>query len=411
MSKINTLLSYLDLHPHKNFTNYFPDWPNQPSAILQKIKALNFSPKATLGTTIVPRKLHWEATQLLKLQGKLPSGISQTDWIQNDKYFISSLKFLSNLGIKRGRLAVYPYELTQDGYTFNWQPLDRAIDLMNKNHLQVELVLGPLHYPYDPGIRLPEHLRQLLVDEYSSQKPLTLSIRPNPQALVSSVSIRDYSISFLTSLLNRYQNHRAISRFYLGNESHNIQGIENTRINLKVDSDLQSQYLAITRALTNKPIAINTNIHSSKPQNIVTTYGEWLYQLHYQGVLGLDVYPTRELESFLLRHHICNYSSHINHLRQLFPHTKIAFTEFQAEPWPPGKFAGQSWSQIFSHSPEIITKFYQIYFPPTLETHLLSSQVEDIDLWGAPAYQVLSQMGYTFPAKIIEALAKAMRQP
>lgn len=235
-------------------------------------------------------------------------------------------------------------------------------------------------------------------------------MRPNPQALVSGVSIRDYSLSFLTSLLNRYQNHRAISRFYLGNESHNIQGIENTKIKLKVDPGLQSQYLAITHALTNKPIAFNTNIHPSKPQKILNIYGNCLIQLHNQGVLGLDVYPTRELESFFLRRHISNYSNHINHLRKLFPQTKIIFTEFQAEPWPPGTFAGQSWSQIYSHSPEIITKYYQLSFPPTFETHLISSQVEDIDLWGAPAYQVLSQAGYSFPAKIIETLAKAMKQ-
>lgn len=402
-------LTGLRLYDHSSETKIEP-WPTDPEIILKRIKELNFQVGSELRTTVFPRKIMWEAVQVLKARDEWAYEIDESDWFRRPDIFEEHIARLAANGIKGGRLEVVPFELTQDGINFDYAPLEKAIEIMARYNMAVDLCLGPLDYPYYPGIRLPINLERLLGDTFSTGGVNQIIISDEPDLLYPSASqeIKDFALRFLQETLSRYGHDPRIEKLYLGNEwpdEHGIEGIDGT---MNVSHELMQEFAQMIMDGSDKKVAINTNIHPTQPGKFTAVLGQLLNLLGERGVLGLDVYPTRENQIRELSESIPEYANLINELRRRFPNTDLVFTEFQAEPWPPEGIAGQSWIDIFRQHPEIFIEFFQRSFPPSLESHIIASGITEVGLWGAPAWLSVDDLEYIFPLEMMQTIAETM---
>lgn len=375
------------------------DWPTDLEEIFARIETLKFPQGSHLRSTILPRKIVWELT-------------GNSDWFVQQDVFRSALTDLKAAGLKGGRLAIFPFEVTRDGSTYNWEPMDTAIDLMHEHGMTVDLCIGPLDYPYYPGIRLPSDLEHVLQQEATQNGAdhIVISQEADVNFPESSVAIRDFAHAFVAAQIDRYGTDPRIDKLYVGNEWPDTHAIENVSgVTMCIEEDLMLEILKDLMNGTDKRIALNTNIHPSEPNKMETVLGPLFNVLKERGVLGLDTYPTREEESFHLRPTMSRYKQMVDTLRGIFPQSEIVFTEYQAEPWPI-EMQGQAWVDIYADNPELFTRFYQKQFPPTLESHVIASGIREVGLWGAPAWPVLKREGYTFPTQMMATIAKKMER-
>ncbi len=400
---------YPDFLSRQESTN----WPTEPDAILTKIRELAFTPGSKLSSTITPRKIMWEIAQVRKAQQTWSEDArrDESKWMEHQEIIASSLSLLAENGISGGRLAIFSYELTDDGVHFDWSPMETAIDLMRKHGMSVDLCLGPLDYPEGPGIRLPVYLQDMVRDEAKKQgvHHIHISQDNDLQMPRSSEAIRAFAYDFCVQQLERYGQDERIEKFYIGNEWPDPHGIENVEgVTMSIGENFMKSIISIVQEKTQKPIGINTNIHPSQVEKIQKELGGVIRALGENGFLGFDTYPTQEAKEFWLRRANTHYGELIGVLHHLFPATAFVFTEMQGEPWPERTLAGKSWVDIFTTNPEVITQFYENQFAPTLETNLIASRIAEVGVWGIPAMLVFSQLGYTFPLELMKAIADAM---
>lgn len=394
-------------------TEQVPRWSTNQEGILAKINELHFSPGSELQTTLFFRKMMWENAQLQKMEGTW-SGSDESDWISHIDTIDKSVSSLAEAGFKGGRPVVVPFELTEDGKTYDWTPLESALGIMNKHNMVADLCVDPLDYPYGPvGIRVPRTFEHVIQQEVVNQgnNHLTVSLGQDPQAPEPSTAIRDYALNFLGRILEKYGKDTRVGKVYIGNEWPDTHLIEGVNATMSVGQDFMQEVVNMTMGLTDKDIALNTNIHPSNTGRLQTVFGPLFTILGSRGVLGIDAYPTQEARNSRLAHEVKRYGTDIRAVRDVFPQTGIVFTELQAEPWPPQGIAGRSWAEIDkNYTRQVMVPFYQQEFPPTLETYVINSGIKEIGLWGSEVWPLVAQMNYGFPLQMMTAIADSMRR-
>jgi hypothetical protein len=370
-----------------------PEWPTDQEGILRKIKELNFPKDSEIRTTLFFRKIMWENAQVQKQNGTWKGG-DKSDWMNNLDTMKDNLQTLSKAGIKGGRLAIVPFELTDDGEKYNWQPLETALDLMIEANLVSDLCIGPIDYP--SGIKVPKKFQ----DMASQVSHIDLD---------TSGEIHDYALNFLNQILEKYGKDKRIDKIYIGNEYPDNHGIEGTNTTMSVSENFMQEVIEIVMKLTDKKIVLNTNIHPSDLEKIKNTFGALFQKLGEQGILGIDAYPTQELKYPNLATKIPNYGNYIQKVREIFPN--LIFTELQGEPWPPEGIAGKSWAEIEKNNAnDVIIPYYQQIFPPTLESYVIKSGIKEVGIWGAPSWLTAKQLGYSFPMDMLTAISQTMNK-
>ena len=393
-----------------------PDWPSDEEGIFNKIKELDFLPGSHLQTTVFFRKIAWEMAKSLESQKKWTpyndQGIDMSDWEKMPELMEQAMELLVQAGIKGGRLVVVPYELTEDGQTFNWEPLEKAIELMDRHNMEIELCVGPFNYPYDPGARLPVQLREMLVSELEThgEDDVEISLGQGPRAPESSVALREFGLNFIDQLLERYADDERIGKFSPGNEWPNRNGVEYTDVTMTVSQDFMMEIMRRVKNATTKPILLNTNIHASDHERLEQVFGELLDLLGEQGVLGFDLYPTREAEIPELRAVMDDYPQMMEQIREVFPQTTLVTTEHQFEWFGVGELAGKSWAEIYSQRPDIIEEFYYQHIPSSFESHIVGGGFREVGLWGAPAWIALAMIGEDFPIRMLVKVNEQMER-
>lgn len=388
--------------------------------ILEQLKALEFTPNSFLTTTIFLRKLVWELIQVKK--DKQPSWKSQfdeSDWYNQQKFVHEALRIIKDSGTKGGRLVVAPFEFVEvderGRLNFHWEVLDTAIDLMHEYDLHVDLAIGPVDYPYDPGIRLPLTLEQNLLTEFTDTgvNHIHISSAVDESMPKNSAAIRDFSLIFTEELVKRYGDDERVNTFHLGNEWPDNHGIEGTGLagkTLSVSEEFMLRLIDIIKQHTDKKVTINTNIHPSEPKILRQKLGALLTALSIQGKLGFDTYPTQEEKHQTLREFIDAYETMMNAIRLEWPEIEIVFSEFQAEVWPPAHLQGKSWSYIATHHMDLILEYYQDTFLKYVQSHMIKSGIGEVSWWGAPLIVTLNVLGYIFPTQMIQTIAEEMEE-
>lgn len=343
-------------------------------------------------TTFSPQKVCWELTTV---QNKGVHG--SNDWLQHRNLIEMYLKILVNYGISGIRLVIYPPELTEDGTTFNWEPVDTMLILCKRLRITVVFCIGPFQYPYYPGIYLPDGFHNKLSDsEYLDSFP----------------ELKKYSLIFLSKQLERYGNNNLIKGFHLANEWPDMQvvaGME--KIKKAVSESFMIEIVQIIKRLTKKQVYLNTNIDAADKNNLKKTFKSILEALGNQGKLGFDIYPSQEgwrnvpLQK-LLRLFVPFNKSFRWACQELEP-CELFFAEVEAQPWGDGR----SWYSIVKSAPnpedEILT-----YTPKSLEktwkNHIKFTECNIISLWGSDFWLSAYEMGFKWPLNAVKEIGSYM---
>jgi|GEM_PF-6447463 len=394
-------------------------WPKDEEGILARVKEVDFKKGSEISLTWMPRQQMYEIAMVLDSLGTW-DGSEKSEWLKHLDEIKKNLLIIKEMGVTNVRLAILPFEITKDGEEYDWEPIETALDMLNAQGISADLCLG-IDLPYYPGIRLPSDLQTQLEKEYADtgQNNISISMGTDDKMPKSSVAIRDFSLKFLKATLEKYAKDERIRGFYLANEwpsDDEVEGLPQGKT-LSIKPDFMLEFAKVTTSLTDKPLSLNTNIHVSNPEEIKKKLGPLLDLLtqsrsleeHVDGKrevkLGLDIYPQKEEENWTLKILMDNYKAMIARIQADFPGVEIVTTEFQAEPWPPDKYTGDSWAKIYAQVPDIITQYYLEQFPTTLDSH--AKHFQEVGLWGA-AIPILSRLGYNFPAKLMRAVADAM---
>lgn len=386
--------------------------------VLTMIENLNFNPGSELKTTLFFRKIIWEIVQVKKQQGSWKGDVDESDWYNQQELLHEGLKIIKDAGIKGGRLVIAPFEYVttnEDGsINYNWEVLDAAIKIMQEYGFEIDLAIGPIDFPYDPGIRLPLQLEQQLFREFETTGTNHIHISSDVDTTmpVSSKAISDFSLNYTQALVERYGGENSpVNKFFIGNEWPDTHGIEGTGLKgktLSMSEEMMIKIIEITRQYTDKKIAINTNIHPSEPYIVREKLGILLDTLGDQGILGFDTYPTREAEHQTLKEFMDKYKEMMTVIRSEWPDTELVFGEFQAELWPPDNIAGQSWAKIATEHMDLLVEYYELIFPKYIQSHMIDSEIKEVSLWGAPLLIALYMIGYIFPVQMMAAIAEKM---
>lgn len=343
----------------------------------------------TIWTTFVPSKIAWELTQI-PLQGKGATG----DWQKHSELIKTSLKKLKAAGISGIRLSIYPSEITKDGETFNWKPLDTMLDLCRDKQILVDLCIGPFQYPQYPGIFLPEEIRKKVDD--------------TKHYMDETSSVKQYGNTFLQKQMKRYATDKRIHGFHFANEWPDFQrvaGKEHIRIGISKTFMLEAaSYL---KQSTRKPISMNTNIDASNKQKLRNTFGELLSILGNQGKLGFDIYPTQEtwtkapLQKFMRL--VEPYQKSVTWSCHHFPDCEVYFAEVEAQPWG----NGQSWYKMITNESDPkkqIWGFKKEDIINTWKTYIANTPCQTVHLWGSDFWLSADAMHIDWPLQTIKQL-------
>jgi hypothetical protein len=400
--------------PNQSNQQETPPWPIDKEGILNRIKELRFPKHAELRTTLFFRKMFWEYIQALKISAseKWPGDSDESDWLKHPEIIDSLLKTLAEHGIKGGRLEIVPFEVTQDGTTYDWTAMDTALDLMQKNGLAADLAVGPLNFPYDPGVRLPRKFEDEVKKqtEGKGKQNIHISLQPDKNFSELSTALRDYSLQFIKEVIAKYGNDQRVDKIYVGNEwpdANSIEGVSRD-VTMTVGQDLIEEIIKIILSTTEKRIAINTNIPPSELGQIKKKLGPLLELMGNRGALGLDPYPTQEEKDGTLKNRMKDYGKYVAAVREAFPLIEIIFTEYQFELF--GDFGGAAWAKIMTEQPQTVDDFYTKDLPPSFDPYAIDSGIREMGVWGAPAWPVFAQLGYDFPLKTLSALNEAMEK-
>lgn len=275
--------------------------------------------KTLLGVHLCPRKLYWELGQLPKF-----AGLNQ-NWWEKPEILVECLHILKSHGIDFVRLTIYNTELTDYPQTINFKPLDLFIGIAKRLDLKIDFCLGPYQYPLYPGIRLPASLREGLKSTKLDDKK----------------SVTDFGRWLISEQLKRYGKNRTIRAFYLGNEWHTGQRIEDGDKKQYLVSEKHMQSLArLCKKNTKKPIIFNTNYDVVQCKKIQHQFLPLFSVLKQQACLGLDIYPSRihplKTPQIWFNRYRQKFSEAVATLKSQFS-DQVIISEFEAQPWGDGK--------------------------------------------------------------------------
>jgi hypothetical protein len=343
----------------------------------------------TLWTTFTPSKIVWELTTV-QSGGKAAS----SNWMENKELIDTSLKLLKQHGISGIRLVIYPSELTDNGKTYDWKPIDAMLALTKKHNLQVDLCIGPYQYPNYPGIYLPKELLRYVFD--------------NQRSLDTTNVLREYGRDFLEKQIEHFGSDKRIRGFHLANEwpdSQCVCGKEQLKGFISTDFMLKTAHYL--KEHTDKPISLNTNIDAADKKKLRTTFEELLTILADQGSLGFDVYPSQEswgktpLQK--LRRLFEPYRKSLAWSQKHFKLSAITFCEVEAQPWGDGR----SWLRIITSEEaphERVLMYTTDSLHQTWNRHMKGTNAETISLWGADFWLSAHAMGIDWPLKAVKKL-------
>lgn len=345
----------------------------------------------TLWTTFTPGKIVWELTAV-QSEGKAAT----SNWMEHKELVVNSLKLLKQHGISGIRLVVYPSELTENGKSFDWKPIDTMLELAAKNKLEVDLCVGPFQYPNYPGIYLPKGLLRYVFD--------------NQRALDTTNVLRDYGKIFLEKQLERYGSDKRIRGFHFANEwpdRQNVWGKEQIKGYISTDYMLKTAFYL--KEHTDKPISLNTNIDASDKKKLKATFDELLTILEDRGNLGFDIYPSQEtwrkapLQK--LRRIFEPYRKSFQWSQKNFKLCEMYFCEVEAQPWGDGR----SWLRIIKseeNAQEKVLQYTKDSLYKTWKHHIKDTTCTTASLWGADFWLSAHEMGIDWPLQAVKTLPR-----
>lgn len=347
-------------------------------------------PIMQLWTTFTPGKIVWELTAV-KSEGKA----ARNDWMNHIELVADSLKLLKQHGIAGIRLVIYPSEVTENGKTFDWKPIDTMLSLANKHKLEVDLCVGPFQYPNYPGIYLPKALLRYVFD--------------NKRALDTTNVLRDYGKDFLEKQIERYGADKRIHGFHFANEwpdPQHVGGKEQIKAYISADFMLKAAFFL--KEHTDKPISLNTNIDAADKTKLKNTFEEILTILETQGNLGFDIYPSQEtwrktpLQK--IRRFFEPYRKSFAWSQNNFKLCTMYFCEVEAQPWG----NGQSWYRLISaaENPQVkVITYTKDALRKTYERHIKGTSCSTVSLWGADFWLSAHAMGINWPLEEVKNMA------
>lgn len=342
-------------------------------------------------TTFCPGKLSWELTYI-DSKGEAPS----SDWLKNIKLVDESLQKLKKAGIYGIRLVIYPSEITKDGKSYNFKPIDMMLEKCKKQKLAVDLCIGPFQYPHYPGIFLPEKMLDFVFD--------------NKRCLDTTTELYKYGMDFLKAQIVRFGEDKRIHGFHFANEwpdAQKVKGRERVKSCVSLAFMLSSaNYL---KKNTTKSILLNTNIDAGNKKKLIDTFGEILGILGSSGMLGMDIYPSQFIWKRYplrkLRYTVFPYSKYFKSINKKFSMCELYFAEVEAQPWG----SGQSWYQLINQEPDPNKKVL-LYFNNSLnetwDKYIKGSGCKNVSLWGSEFWLAACRMGVNWPLGQVKLLTK-----
>lgn len=330
--------------------------------------------KIQVWANFCPKKFYWELKQLPDF-AKLPE-----NWWESSKLIKEQLVLLKKAGITGLRLNIFNTELTSNAQTIHWQPLETFLDIAEQTGLEVHLCLGPYQYPLWPGIRLPENL---------------LNEKKFSRVIDNNKKWKEFGCGFLEEQLKRYGKHKVITGFYLGNEWHTTQRIEDfaKKNDIFTVSQKHMESLArLCKKFTKKPIIFNTNLQPFHLKKLEFSFLSLIKILKNQSWIGFDVYPSQETflksPSLLIHRKLHSFSQDVEVVKKKFL-PRLTISEFEAQPWGDGK----SWYEQITNSPKIIANTVT-QLEKTFSSFLSVKQFEYATLWGAEFWLIAYHLGH-----------------
>lgn len=340
-----------------------------------------------LWTNFCPKKHFFELKQLPEF-----STLSE-QWWDAPKVLSQELQLLKKAGITGIRANIFCNELTTDAQTLHWQPIETLLKLAQKNNLEVQLCLGPYQYPLWPGIRLPQ---SLLEDRL-----------PN-KIVDANKKWKTFGKEFAEAQLKRYGKDPRISGFYLGNEWHTSQAIENfpnKKQLFRVSAKHMESLARVCKKWTRKPILFNTNIQPHLQKKLEYTFLSLIKILKNQMWVGFDIYPSRETffnaPLLFLHRKLHSFTKDIALTKKRFLE-RVTISEFEAQPWGNGK----SWYEqlkIHTHTVPIQAKILRM----TFAQYISAKQFDQVTLWGTEYWLIAYHMGQP---QMLDAIEKLVRK-
>jgi hypothetical protein len=345
-----------------------------------------------LWTTFTPGKTSWELTAVAT-NGKKPS----RDWIKNIEIIKVSLQKLAEAGISGVRLVIYPSELTADGKSFEWTPIEKVLEICRKSNLNTDLCIGPFQYPNYPGIFLPAELIN--------------SVPDNIKFIDDVNELTDYGLFFLKKQIEKFGSDKRVRGFHLGNEWPDMQKVEGKRtVRAGVSENFMLNALELLKSNTQKPILLNTNIPIYNKRQIINVFGKILHTLSDRGKLGFDIYPTQDKwkkDPFVkFMNSILDLPGAFADLQGSLPDTELYFAEVEAQPWG----SGQSWFRMISEeeAPGLkILNYFNDSLVKTFEKYISGSGCKSVSLWGADFWLASDMMNIKWPLNNVRTIKKA----
>lgn len=344
-----------------------------------------------LWTTFTPGKIVWEVTTIAS-QGKAATN----NWMAKKEVVETSLKLLKQYGISGIRLVIYPSEITENGTSYDWKPIDTMLAMTSKLKLEVDLCIGPFQYPNYPGIYLPKGLLRYVFD--------------NQRALDTTNALKDFAKYFLEKQIERYGTDKRIHGFHFANEwpdKQHVGGKE--KIKTFVSTDFMLKMAFYLKEHTDKPISLNTNIDAADKKKLDVTFGELLGILEDQGNLGFDIYPSQESWTKTplqkIRRIFEPYKKSFAWSQKNFKLCTMYFCEVEAQPWGDGR----SWYKIISASEnpnEKVLTYSRDSLKKNWDRHIKGTTCDRVSLWGADFWLSAKEMGIMWPLEEVRKLAK-----
>lgn len=337
--------------------------------------------KSELWVNICPRKLYYE---LHEIDPSLPN---QDQWWDHPQLLKKQMKLLKQSGIIGIKLNIFNFELTSTGKHIDFSAIAVALAICEELNMRVHICLGPYQYPLWPGIRLPQQF-------------LDLQLKKN---LEQNKNIRNFGTYFIGQLLKKYGRNKLVSGFYLGNEWHTQQEIENyhPQRNQKKSSPDTSTFSVSQKHMsslvreckknTRKPIFFNTNIDPYRVKLIEHTFIPFMNILKEQFYLGFDLYPSQEtlLKSpRLFFHRKLHAYRHDFSLVKKNCTTNLVLSELEAQPWG----TGASWKSQIESNPQLVSQTLTD-LKKTTEKIVVPCDMDIVTFWGAEFWLAAYQMG------------------
>ncbi len=341
-------------------------------------------------TTFTPQKVSWELT-CISSKGKSPD----SDWRKNIGLIELSLKKLKTSGIAGIRLVIYPTELTDDGKSFKFDPIEKILKFTKKCGLKVDLCIGPFQYPNYPGIYLPSGMVRFAFD--------------NKRCLDTTPQLWRYGMSFLKAQIEYFGRDKSMHGFHLANEwpdSQKVKGKE--KIKACVSESFMIETAKYLKENTQKPILMNTNIDANDKVKLKSVFGEILEILGTRVKLGFDIYPSqftwKRNPARKLLYLISPYYKFFRSFQKKYESCEMYFAEVEAQPWG----SGQSWFQLINEAQnpkESVLLYTKNSLKETWNKFIKGTDCKMVSLWGSDFWLAADAMGIKWPLAQIKSFS------